>query len=110
MEYGNFTNRYGNISRKNEGPFQQVQGNMQSLRQYMVAGLGIYDPLVRCQYACAVAMPDCRFRATVVGIDVVPEILVDAKQSWNLDSLVNQAFGYWRQTCIESMALRAETD
>lgn len=96
-----FTNRYGNISRKNEGPFQQVQGNMQSLRQYMVRRLGNYDPLVRCQYACAVAMPDCRFRATVVGIDVVPEILVDAKQSWNLDSLVNQAFGYWRQTCIE---------
>ena len=74
---------------------------MQSLRQYMVRRLGNYDPLVRCQYACAVAMPDCRFRATVVGIDVVPEILVDAKQSWNLDSLVNQAFGYWRQTCIE---------
>lgn len=96
-----FTNRYGKISRKNEGPFQQVQGNMQSLRQYMVRRLGNYDPLVRCQYACAVAMPDCRFEATGVGIDVVPEILVDAKQSWNLDSLVNQAFGYWRQTCIE---------
>ena len=46
-------------------------------------------------------MPDCRFEAACVGIDVVPEILVDAKQSWNLDSLVNQAFGYWRQTCIE---------
>lgn len=95
-----FTNRYGKISRKNEGPFQQVQGNMQSLRQYMVRRLGNYDPLVRCQYACAVAMPDCRFEATGIGIDVVPEILVDAKQSWNLDSLVNQAFGYWRQTCI----------
>lgn len=96
-----FTNRYGKISRKNEGPFQQVQGNMQSLRQYMVRRLGNHDPLVRCQYACAVAMPDCRFEATGVGIDVVPEILVDAKQPWNLDSLVNQTFGYWRQTCIE---------
>ena len=96
-----FTNRYGKISRKNEGPFQQVQGNMQSLRQYMVRRLGNYDPLVRCQYACAVAMPDCRFEAPGVGIDVVPEILVDAKQPWNLESLVNQAFGYWRQTCIE---------
>ena len=96
-----FTNRYSKISHKNEGPFQQVQGNMQSLRQYMVRRLGNYDPLVRCQYACAVAMPDCRFEAPGVGIDVVPEILVDAKQSWNLDTLINQAFGYWRQTCVE---------
>ena len=96
-----FTNRYGKISRKTEGPFQQVQGNMQSLRQYMVRRLGNYDPLVRCQYACAVAMPDCHFEAPGVGIDVLPEILVDAKQPWNLDTLVRQAFGYWRQTCIE---------
>lgn len=96
-----FANRYSKISHKNEGPFQQVQGNMQSLRQYMVRRLGNYDPLVRCQYACAVAMPDCRFEAPGVGIDVVPEILVDAKQSWNLDTLINQAFWYWRQTCVE---------
>jgi len=96
-----FTNRYGKISRKNEGPFQQVQGNMHSLRHHMVRRLGSNDPLVRCQYACAVAMPDCRFGATGVDIDVVPEILVDAKQPWDLDSLVNQAFGYWRQTCRE---------
>lgn len=96
-----FTNRYGKISRKNEGPFQQVQGNMQSLRQYMVRRLGNNDPLVRCQYACAVAMPDCYFEETGVGIDIVPEILVDAKHSWNLDSLIDQAFRYWRQTCLE---------
>lgn len=96
-----FTNRYGKTSRKNEGPFQQVQGNMQSLRQYMVRRLGNYDPLVRCQYACAVAMPDCRFGTTGVDIDIIPEILFDAKETWNLDSLVSQAFDYWRQTCLE---------
>lgn len=96
-----FINRYGKISRKNEGPFQQVQGNMQSLLQYMKRRLGNDDPLVRCQYACAVAMPDCRFGTTGIDIDVVPEILVDAKKSWNLDSLVDQAFGYWRQTCLD---------
>lgn len=95
-----FTNRYGTMTQKNEGPFQQVQNNMQSLRQYMVRRLGKNDPLVRCQYACAVAMPDCRFGATGVDIDVIPEILFDAKQQWDLDSLVNQAFGYWRQTCL----------
>ena len=96
-----FTNRYGKVSRKNEGPFQQVQGNMQSLLQYMRRRLGNYDPLARCQYACAVAMPDCKFKSTGLGIDEVPEILVDAKHPWDLDSLVKQAFEYWRRTCRE---------
>lgn len=96
-----FTNRYGEISHKNEGPFQQVQGNMQSLRQYMIRRLGSCHPLVRCQYACAVAMPDCRFEVTGIGIDVIPEILVDVKQSWTLDNLAHQAFGYWRRTCLD---------
>lgn len=94
-----FTNRYGKISQKNEGPFQQVQGNMQSLRQHLVRRLGNNDPLVRCQYACAVAMPDCHFGDVGVAIDIIPEILFDAKFRWNLDSMVNQVFAYWRQEC-----------
>ena len=94
-----FTNRYGKRSQKTEGPFQQVQGNMHSLRQYMVRRLGSADPLVRCQYACAIAMPDCRFSST--GIDLIEEILFDAKSPWNLDTMVSQSFLYWRQTCLE---------
>lgn len=94
-----FTNRYGKRTRKNEGPFHQAQGNMQSLLQYMQRRVGQYDPLVRCQYACAVAMPDCQFTET--GIDIIPEILVDAKNPWDLDRLVSQAFTYWRKTCHE---------
>lgn len=96
-----FTNRFGRISQKREGPFQQVQGNMQSLRQCMARRLDNHDPLACCQYASAVAMPDCRFEATGAGIDVIPEILVDAKQPWDLDSLTSQAFGYWRRICQE---------
>ena len=65
----------------------------------MLHRLGNANPLVCCQYACAVAMPDCRFEAT--GIDVVSEILVDAKSQWDLDSLADQAFRYWRQICLE---------
>ena len=96
-----FTNRYGKISQKNEGPFQQVQGNMQSLRQHLVRRLGNQDPLVRCQYACAVTMPDCRFGEVGVSVDIIPEILFDAKFQWNLDKLIDQSFGYWRQECRE---------
>ena len=94
-----FVNRYGQISSKNEGPFQQVQGNMHSLRRYMQRRLGSQDPLVSCQYACAVAMPDLAFSET--GIDIINEILVDASTHWNLDSLISKAFGYWRGLCRE---------
>lgn len=93
-----FTNRYGKRSQKTEGPFQQVQGNMHSLRQYLVRRLGSYSPLVRCQYACAVAMPDCKFDE--YGIDIIPEILVDAKESWTIETLADKAFSYWRQSCL----------
>ena len=93
-----FTNRYGIRSRKNEGPFQQVQGNMHSLRQYLLKRLGTHDPLVRCQYACAVLMPDCCFEAE--GSDIIPEILFDTHTNWNLDDVVKTAFSYWRGLCL----------
>lgn len=94
-----FTNRYGVRSHKNEGPFQQVQGNMHSLRQYLVKRLGRRNSLVRCQYACAVLMPDCDFDAS--GTDIIPEILFDAKTEWNLDLVIDGAFKYWRNLCME---------
>lgn len=94
-----FTNRYGVRSHKNEGPFQQVQGNMHSLRQYLVKRLGRRNSLVRCQYACAVLMPDCNFDAS--GTDIIPEILFDAKTEWNLDMVIDGAFKYWRNLCME---------
>lgn len=94
-----FTNRYGVRSQKNEGPFQQVQGNMHSLRQYLVKRLGKRDPLVRCQYACAVLMPDCCFEAS--GTDIIPEILFDAKRPWSIDMVIDDSFEYWRERCLE---------
>lgn len=103
-----FTNRFGKTSRKNEGPFQQVQGNMQSLRQYMVRRLGNCDPLVRCQYACAVAMPDCFFGEAGVDVDVIRGILFDAKKHWDLDSLIDRSFEYWRQICREKHGFEGE--
>ncbi len=94
-----FTNRYGVRSHKNEGPFQQVQGNMHSLRKHLIKRLGKKDVLVRCQYACAVLMPDCSFDA--YGPDINHEILFDAKSSWTLDTVSNEAFSYWRNTCLK---------
>ena len=71
---------------------------MHSLRQYLLKRLGTHDPLVRCQYACAVLMPDCCFEAE--GSDIIPEILFDTHTNWNLDDVVKTAFSYWRGLCL----------
>lgn len=96
-----FTDRYGNITRKPEGPFQQVQGNMHSLRRLMIQRLGEHEPLTCCQYSCAVAMPDCRFESAGVDVDIIPEILVDGSSDWDLEDLVFRSFEYWRRMCRE---------
>ena len=94
-----FTNRYGKESSKTEGPFQQVQGNMHSLRKFMIKRLGEYSPLVRCQYACAVIMPDCSFEFE--GIDIIADILFDVNTGYSLDKIISSSFGYWHRNCLE---------
>lgn len=89
-----FVNRYGKITQKSEGPFQQVQGNMQSLRIYLQKRLGKRDPLVSCQYASCVIMPDCDF--TYRGIEIIPEILFDKSNYHGLDETVALSFAYWK--------------
>lgn len=90
-----FINRYGKKDQKSEGPFQQVQGNMQSLRTYLLKRLGKWDPLVSCQYASCVIMPDCTF--SYRGIEITPEILFDKSNYSNLDETVVRSFKYWRE-------------
>lgn len=89
-----FVNRYGKKEQKTEGPFQQVQGNMQSLRTYLIKRLGKWDPLVSCQYASCVIMPDCRF--TYQGIEIMSEILFDKTNYHGLDETVLLSFAYWK--------------
>ena len=89
-----FVNKYGKKEKKTEGPFQQVQGNMQSLRTYLLKRLGKRDPLVACQYASCVIMPDCRF--TYEGIEIISEILFDKTNYKNLDETVSLSFLYWK--------------
>ena len=89
-----FTNRYGKKTEKPEGPFQQVQGNMQSLRGHLLKRLGKWDPLVSCQYASCVIMPECDFEYE--GIEIIPEILFDKRHYHNLTETVDYSFSYWR--------------
>ena len=88
-----FTNRYGKLNSKTEGPFQQVQGNMQSLRIYLQKRLGKWDSLASCQYASCVIMPDLEF--TYRGIEIIPEILFDKCNYIDLSDTVNRSFEYW---------------
>lgn len=90
-----FTNRYGKTDRKPEGPFQQVQGNMQSLRTYLLKYLQKGDPLTSCQYASCVIMPDCNFAYR--GIEIIPEILFDKSNYNGLQKMIAQSFDYWRR-------------
>ena len=89
-----FINRYGKRNDKPEGPFQQVQGNMQSLRGHLLKRLGKWDPLVSCQYASCVIMPDCEFEYE--GIEIITEILFDKKSYHGLTETVDRSFSYWR--------------
>lgn len=88
-----FVNRYGKRDTKTVGPFQQVQGNMHSLRRYLSQKLGANDPLVSCQYASCVIMPDCRF--TYRGIEIIPEILFDKSNYSGLKEMIDDSFDYW---------------
>lgn len=91
-----FENRFGHKDKSNEGPFKQVQGNMQSLRHYLLKNMHLEpdSPLVNCQYASCVIMPDCHF--TERDIEIIPDILFD-KESYNgLEQVVTQSFKYWR--------------
>lgn len=94
-----FTNRYGKTNTKTEGPFQQVQGNMQSLRSYLVKRLGKRDALVSCQYASCVIMPDFEF--TYRGIEVIPEILFDKSNYIDLADTIDRSFLYWKNLLQE---------
>lgn len=99
-----FTNRYGKTSYKPEGPFQQVLGNMYSLRSYLVKRLGATDPLVRCQFANCVIMPDCDFQYD--GPEITQEILFDKCSYRDLNGIISHSFDYWSDVCYEKHGFR----
>lgn len=72
---------------------------MYSLRNYLKKRLGEDDNLIRCQFACAVLMPDCSFYAS--DPEVIDDILFDRKSNWTLDTIRDKSFDYWRRTCRE---------
>jgi hypothetical protein len=90
-----FTNRYNKTEEKATGPFAQVQGNMHSLRKYIIKRLGGDSPLAKAQFACCVVMPDCIFDKS--GIDIIPEIIFDKRNELSLESMITVSFDYWKR-------------
>ena len=95
-----YTNRYGKRESKTTGPFFQAQGNMQSLRQYMVNRFGAGHPYSKAQYATCVLMPDCHF--THEGFDIVPEVLFDSSTGCELHKIIGNSFAYWKEELYQS--------
>lgn len=102
-----FTNRYGKRETKPEGPFVQAQGNMQSLRNYMIRKFGKGHPFCQAQYATCVLMPDCRFNND--GFDIVRDVLFDRSRGCDLKTIIRDSFDYWRNDCEVKHGFRGGT-
>lgn len=98
--FWSYTNRYGKRESKSTGPFFQAQGNMQSLRKYMVTRFGENHPYSRAQYANCVLMPDCSF--THEGLDIIPDILFDSRSGCRLNDIIKWSFAYWKNELIRA--------
>lgn len=92
-----FTNRHGNTSWKNEGPYAQAQGNMKSLRQYLERHLSIGDDILKCRWACCVMTPDCVIK-TDNDTEIIPEITFNMNMTeQDLPALFDRSFKYWKE-------------
>lgn len=99
-----FTNRWGRVTQKKKGPYNQVQGNEQSLREYLIRRLGKGDPITRCQFACCVMAPDCQitidknpYLKVKDRIDFIPEITFDIGMTKDdLPTFFENCFQYWK--------------
>lgn len=104
-----FTNRWGRVTQKKKGPYNQVQGNEQSLREYLTKRLGQRDPISRCQFACCVMAPDCQITIDKDPnmkikdrIDFIPEITFDMGMTKDdLPVFFENCFKYWKDDMIK---------
>lgn len=97
-----FINRYGKDFTKKEGPYQQAQGNEQSLRLYLEKRLkNKHDPICRCAYANCVMTPDCVIDADD-NIEIIPEITFDKRNTKeDLPKFFERSFKYWKDKTME---------
>jgi hypothetical protein len=81
-----FTNRFGDTNTKNEGPFQQADGAMHSVKNAL-------SDFGRINIACGVIFPDIEF--TSKNISVVPEIQMDYTYVGGFEKYLKDCHEYW---------------
>lgn len=91
-----FTDRNGNTNTKTEGPFEQVQGNMYTLINYLKDKFGAQSNIVKTQFANAVAFTDID-DFTLDDIEFEKQITIDGKRLENnaIEDIIKQIFQYY---------------
>lgn len=87
-----FTDRYGNVSTKVEGPFEQVGGAAAALYRFLKEHCGVSNAIV----GYGVMMPDVVFKE--VGPDIELGVLYDSTDSERpIKAYVQRLAEYWRK-------------
>ncbi|MEV0606599.1 NERD domain-containing protein [Polymorphospora rubra] len=91
-----FTDRYGTVRRKREGPFEQARSAMFSLEKALARALDGNDPF-RVVFGYGVALPDCDL--STQSVEWAPETVIDRQQLDRRDG-IQRALGrlayYWK--------------
>ncbi|MBK1735378.1 nuclease [Halorhodospira abdelmalekii] len=88
-----YTNREGQVSRSNEGPFKQAEtalhGVMAKMRECLPARV-----VNQFSIGYGVVFPDCEWRST--GAEWDRQIVADTRSFKDLEGWLNTLFSYWR--------------
>jgi DNA replication protein DnaC len=89
-----FTDRFGNVNTKPEGPFDQVTEAMFSLRKRIWSHFSNNYKMKNINFASGVIFPDIEFKYT--GQSIITEIIFDLKYTENdITDYVKGIFSYW---------------
>lgn len=89
-----FIDRNGIVNNKTEGPFEQVIGNMFSLRKRIMERFKNYPKFNRIDYVCGVMFPDIEFKYK--GQSIITEIIYDTScQYGDITNYIKGIFHYW---------------
>jgi hypothetical protein len=107
-----FTNRFGNVNTKPEGPFEQVTDAMFSLRKRVQAQFANRTKIKYTNFACGVIFPDIEFQYT--GQSIIPEIIFDKRYyETDITNFIKDIFMYWQDRnprSNESLLSKSEID
>lgn len=88
-----YTNREGQVSRSNEGPFKQAETALHGLMTKMSESVPSHV-VNQFSIGYGVVFPDCEWRST--GAEWDRQVLADARNFKDLEGWLGKLFTYWR--------------